>query len=118
MESIAKMIGIMFMSRTHAHMCHLKTGSYAKHVALNKFYDGILGFADSLAEVSQGKYGKLDIPYVDMKGDVGDPTGSLETHLTMLENLGKRLEEAYLDNIFQEIQSLYRSTIYKLKELA
>lgn len=107
----------MFMSRTYSHMAHLKTKSFAKHKALNEFYDGIVDMADTLAEAAQGKFGRLDIPYVDMKGDVNDPIKGLETHLTMLENLGKKCEEPYLQNIFQEIQAMYYKTLYLLKEL-
>ena len=36
--SLGKIIGIMFMSRTYAHMAHLATPSYAAHVALNGFF--------------------------------------------------------------------------------
>lgn len=117
MDNVAKMIGIMFMSRTYAHMAHLKTSSYAKHVALNGFYDSIVGLADALGEAGQGTWGKMDIPYISLKGDVEDPIGTLETHLTMLENLGKKCKEPYLENIFQEIQALYYKTLYLLKEL-
>jgi len=117
-ELIAKMVGIMFMSRTYAHMAHLKTPSFARHMALGGFYDGIVDLADSIAETAQGTWGKLDIPYIEMKGSVDDPVGALQTHLTMLENLGKKCEEPYLENIFQEIQALYYSTLYKLKELS
>lgn len=115
--SIAKIIGIMFMSRTYAHMSHLKTGSYAEHQALGGFYECIVGQADSLAEVAQGLYGKLAIPFVNMSGDIGSPAKALEGHLRTLEGLCKDCEEPYIENIFQEIQATYRSTIYKLEEL-
>jgi len=117
MENVAKIIGYMFMSRTYAHMAHLKTSSYAQHVALNGFYDCIVGLADTLAEAGQGTWGKMDIPYIPLKGDVEDPIGSLESHLAILENLGKKCKEPYLENIFQEIQALYYKTLYLLKEL-
>jgi len=115
---LAKMIGIMFMSRTYSHMAHLKTASFAKHKALNEFYDGIVDLADTLAEASQGKYGKLDIPFMDMNEDVEDPIAGLKKHLTMLENLGKKIDDSYLENIFQEIQALYRKTLYLMVELS
>jgi hypothetical protein len=116
-ESLAKMIGILFMSRTYAHMAHLKTGSFAKHKALNGFYDSIVDLTDTLAETSQGIYGKMDIPFTDMKGDVSDPIAALESHLAMITNLNKRTEKAFIDNIVQEIQALYYQTLYLLKEL-
>lgn len=116
-EAIAKMIGILFMSRTYAHMAHLKTSSFAEHKALNEFYDEIVDLADDLAEATQGKYGKLDIPFIDLKGDVEEPTDAIESHAVMVDNLCKKCDEDWIDNIVQEIQKCYRSTIYKLKEL-
>lgn len=116
-EAIAKMIGIMFMSRTYAHMAHLKTSSFAAHKALNGFYDDIVDAADKLAEATQGKYGKLDIPFMELKGSIDSPVDGIESHLMMLDNLCKKCEEDWIDNIVQEIQGLYRSTLYLLKEL-
>jgi hypothetical protein len=116
-KNIAKLVGIMFMSRTYSHMAHLKTSSYAKHKALNGFYYDIVGLADSLAEASQGVFGKLDIPYVEIKGNVDDPIGALEMHVKMIENLKKSCKYDFLDNILQEIQALYYATLYLLREL-
>ena len=116
-EKIAKMIGIMMMSRTYSHMAHLKKDSYAKHMALGGFYDALVDQVDCFAEVAQGLKGKFDIPYVDLKGDVSDPTKSLQSHLVMLENLGKSCEHRALNNVFDDIVTLYISTLYKLKEL-
>ena len=115
---IAKAVGIMFMSRTYAHMAHLKTPSYSSHKALNKFYDDIVGLCDDLAEGSQGLYGKLDIPFVNISGNVNDPVSALSTHLKQLETTMMGCDEDWIMNIFQEIQKLYRSTLYKLKELS
>ena len=120
MDALAKMIGIMFMSRTFAHMAHLAitgAGSYAGHKALNEFYDGLVDLADDFAEASQGEYGILDVPYMDLKGDINSPVDGLANHLMMLENLSKKCDDDYLLNIFQEVQKLYRSTMYKLKHL-
>lgn len=115
--ALAKTIGILFMSRTYAHMAHLKTKSFAKHKALNEFYDEIVDLADALAEAAQGKYGRLDIPFIDMNEDVEDPINGIKKHLTMVENCAKKFDDAYLDNIFQEIQALYRKTLYLMIEL-
>ena len=120
-EAIAKMIGIMFMSRTASHMSHLAVtgpGSYSAHKALNKFYDEIVDLVDDLAEAVQGKYGVLDIPWTELKGDIKKPADMLETHATMIDNLCKKCEEDWIDNIVQEIQKLYRSTLYKLNVLS
>ena len=115
---IAKAIGIMFLSRTMSHMAHLKTKSYATHIALNDFYDGIIDLADNLIEAAQGQYGILDVPFVNASGNVNDPIGMLQGHLKQLETTMSMVDEDYLMNIFQEIQTLYRSTLYKLVNLS
>jgi hypothetical protein len=115
---IAKAIGIMFMSRTASHISHLKTKSYAEHVALNEFYDAIVDLADSLIEAAQGQYGILDVPFVNLSGNVNDPIGMLQGHLKQLEATMAGCDEDYLMNIFQETQKQYRSTLYKLTNLS
>ena len=115
---IAKAIGIMFLSRTMSHMAHLKTKSYATHIALNEFYDGIIDLADTLIEAAQGQYGVLDVPFVNASGNVNDPIGMLQGHLKQLEATMSMVDDDYLMNIFQETQSLYRSTLYKLVNLS
>lgn len=117
-DMVAEIIAIMFMSRTYAHMAHLKTGSYAAHKALNEFYDDVLDEADTLAEAAQGQYGKLDISYMPMKGEITDPVKGLSQHLDMIKEASANCDEDYLESILQEIEKLYRSAIYKLKELS
>ena len=115
---LAKATGIMFMSRTYAHMAHLKTSSFSAHKALDEFYNGIVDLADDFIEASQGQYGILDIPFVNISGNVKDPIGGLQSHLKQLETTLADVDEDYLMNIFQEIQKLYRSTLYKLVNLS
>lgn len=115
---LAKATGIMFMSRTYAHMAHLKTRSYATHKALDEFYNEIVDLADEFIEASQGQYGILDIPFVNISGNVNDPIGALTSHLKQLQMTVANVDEDYLMNIFQEIEKLYRSTLYKLTNLS
>ena len=115
--AICNIIGIMFMNRTIAHMAHLKTSSYAAHKALNEFYDEVVDEADTLIEVAQGQYGKLDIPFIGFEGSIEDPVMMLTEQLRILEGYGREIDEEHLKNIFQEIQALYRKTLYLLKEL-
>lgn len=116
-EDLGTIVGILFMSRTYSHIAHLKTGSYAKHKALNEFYDSVVDMADSLAEASQGLYGKLDIPYLNMIGKIDDPIGGITSQLKAIEKLIGNIDEEYLKNILQEIQALYRKTLYLLVNL-
>lgn len=117
-DMVAEIVAIMMMSRTYSHLAHLKTGSYAAHKALNKFYDEIVDQMDTLAEAAQGQYGKLDISYMPMKGEITDPVKGLTQHLAMIKEASTNCDEDYLESIIQEIEKLYKSTIYKLKELS
>ncbi len=116
-ESIAKMIGVLFMSRTYAHMAHLRTGSFAKHKALNEYYVDIVDLTDALAEAAQGKFGKLDIPFMDMKGDVKDPIAAMETIQTMVDNLASKCGTPFIDNLVQEVQASISKVLYLMREL-
>ena len=114
---ISKFIATLMMSRTYTHLAHLKTGSYAAHKALNDLYDGLVGYLDSFAEAAQGEFGKLDIPYINMIGNVDSPSKAVASHLKDLEKLGEACSQGYLKNIVDEVVALYRSTLYKLNEL-
>lgn len=119
-EAIAKIVGIMLMSRDFTHLAHLKSkgaGAYAEHMALGGFYDSIVDMADALAEAVQGKYGIMEIDIPSLKGDLEDPIDALRTHVTMIENLCKKCETSWIDNMVQEVETLYYSTIYKLENL-
>lgn len=116
-EAVAKIVGMLFMARTAAHMAHLQTASFAKHKALNEFYDEIVDLADSFAETSQGLFGKLDIPYVNIMGNIKDPIGMLQSQLKTMDKVAEVCEHKALENIYQEIQALYLKTLYLLTEL-
>ena len=51
-----EMISVLLHSRTQVHIFHLQTKSYAEHVALQKYYDDIVGLVDGIIESYQGKY--------------------------------------------------------------
>ena len=54
---IEKFISTLFASRSQAHIYHLQTKSYAEHVALQAYYEGIVDMIDSIVEAYQGKHG-------------------------------------------------------------
>ena len=123
-----KLIALLFASRDAAHRAHLATKSYAQHMALGTFYEEIVGLADSLAEMYQGRYGITPIPSAQRGGlgsaaikTDGDPADVLESHLDALE--GMRYEaideaETAMQNQVDEIVALYLSTLYKLRNLS
>jgi len=115
-----KLIGIMFLSRDVAHREHLKTKSFAQHMALNTFYSEIVDLADSLAETWQGRHGIIkDIPRMNDTPQ-GDIATVLETHLKTIEKnrfYDADKEDTAIQNIIDEIVGLYLTTLYKLRTL-
>lgn len=115
---MGRLIAILFLSREIAHREHLKTTSYAKHIALNEFYDGIIDIADSIAEAYQGKYGVIDtIPMLDAPApeDIADV---LEKQLALVERLRYTAvdkQQTAIQNLIDEAVALYLSTLYKLR---
>jgi len=117
--AIGKMIGVMFLSREVAHREHLKSSSYAQHMALGDFYEAVICQADILAETYQGM-GTLieDIPYMDHDGE-GNITSTLKKHLVLIQRLRSKYtpESDAMNNVFDDIETMYLGTLYKLKFL-
>lgn len=119
--NIGELMGLLFLSRDVAHRVHLSTRSFAKHKALNEFYEGIIPLADSLAEAYQGRYGLIgNIPLMASK-NASNIVDFIQAQLDEIE-AGRyqvcKKEETALQNLIDEIVELYLSTIYKLKYLA
>jgi hypothetical protein len=49
-------IGLLLQSRTQTHIFHLQTKSYAKHVALQSYYEDIVDLIDDIVEAYQSSY--------------------------------------------------------------
>ena len=117
----AEFVGMLFLARDVTHSVHLNTRSYAKHKALQKFYENIIDRADTFAEAYQGKHGLI--------GPIGLQSANKTTNvLEFLEDQVKEIEKCRyevcdkedtpLQNLIDEILALYFSTLYKLKFLA
>lgn len=122
MNKAAELIAIMFLGRELAHREHLKVsgpGSYAQHVALNEFYEGIVDLADKFAETHQGKYGIIeDIPLAENEF-TGNCVEVLEAQVNWIdENRDDICDYRPLQNIVDEICGFYWAKLYKLKNLA
>ena len=116
---IGQFIAVLFLARELAHREHLRTKSYAQHMALAGFYTEVLELTDSLAESYQGRNGIVEIPLMDNEFP-GEIVTSMKAQLAWLEKnrdtaVGK--DERALQNIVDEIVGLYLSTLYKLINL-
>ncbi len=115
---IQQFVGLLFASRDYAHKAHLNTDSFAEHMALNAFYDGIVDLADSLAEAWMGRNLQKvgEIPVINVPK--GEPLAVMKRLLDVVQDTRDFVSnDTTLSNIMDEIESLFSSTIYKLRFL-
>ena len=121
MSSCDKFIGMLFLARDVTHSVHLNTRSYAKHVALQGFYEGIIPLADDLAEAYQGRHGLIGPITLHSAKKTTNIVEFLEDSMADIEKMRFEVCEKTdtpIQNIIDEIVGLYLSTLYKLKFLA
>jgi DNA-binding ferritin-like protein len=127
MEAIAKLIITLMHAGTAAHILHLQAtgaGSFARHKALDEFYNEVIGKADDIAEAWQGRNRQIITGYPD--GYVNPPQdGSKEAVMEFLTSLLAFIDEtrtevdqhSEIQNLIDEASQLVDSTIYKIEQL-
>jgi hypothetical protein len=119
--SCADFVGALFLARDVAHSVHLNTRSYAKHMALNEFYDNIVGLTDKFAEAYQGRHGLIGPITLKSARKTTNILEFLQDSLAEIEEARYKVCEKTdtpIQNIIDEIVGQYLFTIYKLRFLA
>lgn len=119
--SCEKFIGMLFLARDVTHSVHLNTRSYAKHKALQKFYENIIDLADSFAEAYQGRKGLIGPIALMSAKKTNNVIEFLEDQLAEIESMRYDVcdkDDGPLQNLIDGIIELYLSTLYKLRFLA
>lgn len=117
----AEFVGTLFLARDVAHSVHLNTRSFAKHKALNEFYDEIVGLADTFAEAYQGRHSLIGPIALMGAKKQSNITEFLQDSLADIENGRYEVcdkDDTAMQNIIDEIVGLYLGTLYKLKFLS
>ena len=117
------MISTLLHSRSQTHIFHWQTksqSSYAEHMALGGYYDGIGDLLDGIVESYQGKY-DIITGYKSMDVEDYKSTEQLISYFKELddniEKNRKSVKESYIQNQIDTIQELIYSTLYKLRFL-
>lgn len=117
----ADFVGTLFLARDVAHSVHLNTRSFAKHSALNSFYDEIIELADKFAEVYQGRHGLIGPISLMSAKKTTNIIEFLQDSMNDIEKMRYEIcekNDTPIQNIIDEIIGLYLSTLYKLQFLA
>ena len=119
MITIEQLFGTLQQSVVATRRKHLRTAKYAKHIALNEFYEEMPELVDALIEAWMGANGKK------IKGYENILQSSNMNTLTYLKELKKVVSQGYelmneneeLKSHLDDIMELINSTLYKVKEL-
>ena len=114
-------LGLLFLARDVAHSVHLNTRSYSKHVALNIFYDRIIGAADDFAEAYQGRHGLMGPITLHSAKKTSNVIEFLEDSLKEIEDCRYEVadkSDSSLQQLIDNIVEIYLRTLYKLRFLA
>ena len=117
----AQLMGLLFLGRNVAHSVHLNTRSYSKHVALNIFYERIIGAADDFAEAYQGRNGLIGPIAIPAAKKTTNIIEFLQTQLDEIEKCRYEVvdkSDSSLQQLIDNIVELYLTTLYKLRFLA
>lgn len=117
---IEELISRGFNARNVAHVKHLLSKSYAEHMALNAFYDGVVDAVDAVVEAYVGLFGDFDPAKVSMRpaevdvGDIqaflGDEAEWIETNRDTIAN-GSETVGALIDDLC----AVYVKAVYMLE---
>ena len=116
-----ELLNRLFESREVSHAYHLQTGSHAEHVALQTYYEAIVGLVDELVEVYQGQFGIIE-GYEMMARDINKDE-MIEYFMELATYCQSKRKEViteeteHLISILDDIQILVYKTLYKLKNL-
>lgn len=103
-------------------MAHWSTKSYAEHVALNEFYDDVLGPLDELVEAYQAAFGLIGKDIPEDEEDEEKDTPILDRLKDNIKWINKNRSKicrnvSALENIIDELSGVYLKAIYKLENL-
>lgn len=119
---INKFINRLFESREQAHVYHLQSEEYSKHIALEEYYEKIIKLIDELVEVYQGQYDIIE-DYTLIKSNDIDKTDVIkyfkELATFIQDNRGDvfKKEDTHLLSIVDDILIIVFKTTYKLRFL-
>lgn len=118
MNNVGEFVLTLLHAATNTHLLHLKSKSYAEHMALGTFYAELPDLVDALAESIQGLTGEL----IEYPADYYAPA---DTALQELEDLMQYVkqgrqelpQDSEVQNQIDTIAELINSTTYKLRFL-
>lgn len=121
-NDVSKFISKLLESREMAQVYHWTVkgdmGSHAAHLALESYYDGVIGFIDDIVEIYQGQYGLIEgYDVIDTTDAKSKDRLDYFKEIVEFVKSGRtciKAEDTHIHNIVDELIALQYKTIYKL----
>lgn len=113
-------ISLLFLARDVAHREHLRTRSFAAHMALNDFYHEIIDQADGLVEAYQGSYDLLKNLEIIGSKNVDNIETFLKNQVSWIDANRYKVcskDDTPIQNLIDGIMETYFTVLYKLRFL-
>lgn len=117
---MSKFLALLFLARDVAHREHLRTRSFAAHMALNDFYHEIIEQADGLAEAYQGSYQIIKDVEIIASVDVANIETFLKDQVKWIDANRYKVcgkDDTPIQNLIDGIMETYFTALYKLRFL-
>jgi hypothetical protein len=119
------LLSMLMHSRTQAHVFHLRVSpnALAPHLALQTYYEDIIGLIDGIAESYQGMSGLIEfkaVKGIDNNADADNIISYFEDLVKFVhtERMKDGLKEvSFIQNEIDNVEKLIYSTLYKLRNL-
>jgi DNA-binding ferritin-like protein len=122
-KDVSNFFSKLFESREMAHVYHLQVrgdeGSFARHEALDEYYEEVLEIIDDVIEVYQGQYGIVEnYDVIDTSGTKSkEPVDYFEELAEYVKHARKCItnEDTHTHSLLDDIVVLIYKTLYRLK---
>ena len=115
---ITELIAKVFADRDMAHIEHLRTKSYATHMATGAFYEDVIDAVDAAVEAYVGSFGPID--EVPMADRAAFSVEALRETADWIEVNRKEIasDSDAVANLVDGVTAVYLKAIYKLENLS
>lgn len=113
---ISELVSRVFQARNVAHVHHWQTKSYAQHMALGAFYDGVIDAIDTIVENYIGMYGSFK-PETVADNAIEDISAYLQDEADWIELNRDEISQgsSSIGNLIDNLTSVYTKTVYLLQ---
>ena len=116
---IEELITRAFTRRDQAHLAHWATKSYSEHMALDEFYNDVIDAIDSITENYQAYFGLVPSVSISKYETPSDILSLLKEDVKWINKNRSKIAQDVpsIENLIDELTSVYTKAIYKLTNL-